>query len=143
MDPSTMLGPLDSLAPYIEEILLVLVVFNLFTRLLDHRRHRRQAEEGPEAVSRSLVHEASTVALLLGSFYYLTVHPHGGMVLSTLVVGMVIADFFEFEARKVEVRTEKPLERPKGALVASMLVLLYVLYQVAFFIIKPIWQNIV
>ncbi len=49
----------------------------------------------------------------------MTLHHHGGMVLSVLVLGAVITDFFEFESRKVEARRDIPLERPKGAIVAA------------------------
>jgi len=54
------------------------------------------------------------------------------MVMSVLVVGMVITDFFEFESRKVEARRDLPLDRPKAAIGAWVLALLYVLFQVAF-----------
>lgn len=142
-DPSTLLGPVDALAPFIEPVLVVLVVLNMLTRLAAHRSHTRQAEEGPEAVSRFLPHELSNGVLLLGAFYYTTVHHHGGVVLSTLVVGLVLTDFFEFEARRVEAREERPLDRPKAALTASMLVLGYALFQAAFFLVEPVWEGIV
>ncbi|PSQ16098.1 hypothetical protein BRD00_12090 [Halobacteriales archaeon QS_8_69_26] len=142
-DPSTLLGPVDALAPYIEPLLVVLVVLNMVTRLLAHRRHRKQVEEGAEAVARFVPHELSNVVLVLGSFYFMTVEHHGGMVLSMLVVGMVITDFFEFESRKVEVREERPLDRPKAALVASLLVLSYALFQAVFYLVRPYWSSIV
>jgi hypothetical protein len=142
-DPTSLLGPIDLLAPYVEYVVLGLVVVNVVTRLVAHRSHKRQAERGPEAVSRHPVHELSNVALLLGSFYFMTVQYTAGMVLSVLVLGLVIADFFEFEARKVEARTDEPLDRPKSALAASVLVLAYALFQSVFFLVEPIWSNIV
>jgi hypothetical protein len=142
-DPSSLLGPIDVFRPYAEYLVLVLVVVNMSTRLIAHRTHKRQAQDRPDAITRVMGHELSNVVLLLASFYYLSVHHHGGLVLSTLVVTLVIADFFEFEARKVEARSGGPLERPKSALVASMLVLGYALFQTLFFIVKPIWNGIV
>ena len=83
------------------------------------------------------------VLLVLASFYFLTLSHHSGIVLSVLVVGMVLADFFEFEARLVEARQDLPLEPPKGAMVASALVLLYAAYLALFFVIEPVWSRIV
>lgn len=142
-DPSTLLGPLDALAPYIEPLLVVLVVLNLLTRFQAHRVHRKQADEGVEAVERYTIHELSNVVLVLASFYYMTVDHHGGMVLSTIVLGLVLTDFFEFEARLVEVREDRPIDRPNAALMASLLALSYALYQALFFVVQPLWDVIV
>ena len=137
-------GPLDGLlAPVIEYVLLVLVLANLGTRLVAHKTHVRQADSGAEAISRHTLHEVSNVVLVLGSFYYLTVHHHSGLVLSVLVIGMVIADFFEFEARKVEAREDRSLDTPKGAIFASVIVAVYTLYVSLFFVIAPVWNAIV
>jgi hypothetical protein len=145
-------GPVDALLGagtgvadvlVIEALLFVLVLANLATRALAHRRHVSQAGEGAEAVTRFLPHEAANVLLLLGSFYYATVAYHGGMVMSALVVGLFITDFFEFESRKVEARRDLDLERPKGALFAATLVLFYASYQTLFFLVEGYFQAIV
>ena len=120
----------------IEAVILGLVVVNLITRHLAHRRHRSQAEEGAEAVSRFPLHEGVNVALVLATLYYTTLAHHAGVVMTMFVLGLFITDLFEFEARKVEARREVPLDRPKGAIVASSFVLLYAAYQVFFFAIK-------
>ncbi|WP_424003529.1 DUF7313 family protein [Haloarcula salina] len=153
MQPSvTLFGPLDTImgstAPggtyLIEYVLLVLVVANFFTRQLAHRRHTKQYEDdGAEAISRHPLHVTTNVALVLLSFYYTTLHQHGGMVLSVLVLGAVITDFFEFESRKVEARRDLPLERPKGAIVAALVVFMYAGYQSLFWVIKGPWSSIV
>jgi len=143
MQPLQLLGPLDLLAPYIEAILVVLVVVNMVTRILAFWSHQHQAKEGPEAVSRYLPHEVSNVVLVLASFYYLTVHAHGGFVLTAIVLSMFVADFFEFAARKVEAREERPLDRPKSAIAASLLALAYALFQAAFWIVAPYWGQVV
>jgi hypothetical protein len=145
MEPLQFLVPVDALVavegilPYVA---LALVLANMVTRLLGHRSHVEQAESEGE-VSRYLPHTATTSALLLASFAFMVVAPHGGMVLSVLVVGTVLADFFEFESRKVEARNDMTIERPKSALTGSLLVLLYAGYQSVFFVIQPVWSAIV
>jgi len=143
MEPSTLLGPIDGLEPYVEFVVLGLVVLNMAARALAHRRHSRQASDGADALSRHPLHEVSNALLVLGAFYYATVYPHPGTVMSVLVVGAVISDVFEFEARKVEARKDQALERPKAALFSSTLVLLYALYQALFFVVKPLWSSVV
>jgi len=145
MAPSvTLFGPLDTvLGGSMEPILLVLAVVNLVTRGLGHRRHVKQAEEGAEAIGRHPAHVASSILLVLAAFYYTTLAAHSGIVVSVLVVGMFIADFFELEARRVEARRGIEIERPKGAIGASVFVLLYTGYLALFFLIEPIWSAVV
>lgn len=117
----------------IEVVLLGLLVANMAVRAFDHRRHVSQArEDGAGAVARHPLHLLANLLLLLAAFYYLTLHPHAGMVTSVLVLGVVLADVFEFESRKVEARRDLDLDRPKAAISASLLALVYVLY-VTFF----------
>ncbi|WP_340100770.1 DUF7313 family protein [Salinibaculum salinum] len=138
-------GPVDSIfgveigiadVLVIEALLLALVVLNFVTRKIAHDRHVAQADDGAEAVSRFVPHEAINVVLLVGAFYYMTVSYHPGFVLSSLVIGLVLTDFFEFEARKAEARRGVSLERPKGALAAATIVLAYAAYQTLFFLIE-------
>jgi len=144
MDPATMLGPLDALQPYVEFVILGLVLANVVARLLEHRSHVAQAREGgAEAISRGPARVATNALLVLASFYYLTLHPHGGTVMSVLVLTMVLSDVFEFEARKVEARKETSLDVPKAAIGASGLVLAYAAFQALFFLIEPYWSAIV
>jgi hypothetical protein len=143
MEPLVLFGPLDLVDPFIEEILLVLALANVVTRQVAHARHRRQADEGAEAMTRHLGHEATNVLLVLASFYMLLVHYHGGFVMAMLVLGLVVTDFFEFEARKVEVRTDKPIELPKGALVASALVVGYAAFQALWAFVEVYWKAVI
>jgi hypothetical protein len=153
MQPSvTLFGPLDTIMGstgpgdvlLIEYVIVALVLANLVTRQLAHSRHKQQYEAGgAEAINRFPAHLASNIVLVIASFYYTTLAHHGGMVMSMLVLGAVITDFFEFEARKVEARRDIPLERPKGSIVAAMLVLAYAGYQSLFWIIAGPWQSIV
>jgi len=146
-DPTsvTLFGPLDTvLGPWMEHVLLVLVVAWFLTRKVAHDAYRRQAREGDaEALERHPLHTFTTWGLILGSLYYTTVHHHSGVVLSTLVIGTYIADFFEFEARKVEVREGHTLERPKGSLALGVVALLYAAYLSLFFLVEPLWNAVV
>ena len=145
MADASIFGPIDSVLAaelgigdviVIEAVILVLVLANFVTRKLAHDRHLRQSEDGVAAISRFLPHEAMNVLLVLGVFYYMTVDPHPGTVLSILALGLFLSDFFEFEARKVEARREIELERPKGSIVAGLLVLSYAGYQALFFLVE-------
>jgi len=127
----------------IELLLLGLVLGNFLTRKLAHDRHVSQAAEGAEAISRFGPHELTNVLLVVGSFYYMTVDHHAGMITSMFAVGLFIADFFEFEARNVEARRDIPLDRPKGALVAGLLLLAYTGYQTLFFLLEGPVSSII
>ncbi|WP_276271291.1 DUF7313 family protein [Haloarcula litorea] len=153
MQPSvTLFGPLDTIlgstAPggvlLVEYVLFALVLANFATRALAHRNHVSEYEDGgAESVSRYLPHEAMNVLLVVVSFFYTTLAQHGGMVMSTLVLGLVITDFFEFESRKVEARRDLDLERPKGSLVAAVVVFLYAGFQALFWVIEAPWSAVV
>ncbi|WP_435182886.1 DUF7313 family protein [Halobellus sp. EA9] len=148
MQPLQFLVPIDALESIdglLPTVVFALVVLNVLTRLLQHNRHERQAEEGDdEAISRWLPHTATTLAMVFASLLYMIVAPHGGMVMSVLVLGVFVTDFFEFESRKVEARSKsKDLERPTAAIGASIFALLYASYQSVFFLIAPIWNSIV
>jgi hypothetical protein len=129
------LGALEAVADVMPYAILVLVLANMVTRAISHRKHVKQAEDGEDALSRSIPHTLTNLLLILAAFAFMIVEPHGGMVLSVLVVSMFLADFFEFESRKVEARNDMSLEAPKGAITASLIVLLYAAYQSVFFIV--------
>jgi len=144
MEPLALLGPLDALGTNVQYLVLALVLVNAGTRARAHRQHARRAEaDGAEAVERDPLHEATNVLLVVASLYWVTVAYHGGVVMSVLVIGLVVTDFFEFEARKVEARKGDPLDAPKGALTAWGVVLLYAAYQSLFFLVADLWNAIV
>lgn len=137
-------GPfLDLVAPFIIYVVLIMVIVNMATRFLAHRRHVREARDEDAAVARYAPHTASTVLLVLVSFVYLATHQHGGIVMSTLVLGMFLADFFEFESRRVEARNAMAIEHPKSAVLASVVALTYAAYQALFFLISDYWNAII
>lgn len=131
------------IGPYIAYILLVLVLLNMVARLREYGQHESQAEDGADALERNSLRVATNALLVVGAFYYATVSYEAGIVLSALVIGMVLSDLFEFEARLVEARRGIPIERPKGSIAASVLVLLYVAYKTLFFVIAPVWNGII
>jgi hypothetical protein len=149
MQPLTLFGPIDALLggehhPAILYVLIVLAVANVITRAIAHRSHVRQArEEGADAISQHPAHVATSILLILASYYLATVELHAGIVLSVLVVGMFVTDLFELEVRRVEARNDRPIGRPNGAIAASVLVVLYAAYSSLFFVIAPVWNAIV
>mgnify|MGYP000412781659 CR=1 FL=1 len=145
MEPFVSLfGPIDLLAPYIEFVLLGLLVVNMAVRGWEHSQHVSQAEEGgADAIEQNSLRVATDFLLVLGAFYYVTVHHHGGLIFSVLVLGLFITDLFEFEARKVEARRGIEIEAPKGAIAASFLALLYIAFQSVFFLVAPVWNAVV
>jgi hypothetical protein len=148
MQPLQFLVPLDPLVAAesaIPFVVLALVLANMVTRLLAHRKHVEQAKDAEDdsEITRYLPHSVTTVLLVLASFAFLVVAPHGGMVMSVLVLGVFLADFFEFESRKVEARNGMEMERPKAAVTASIVALLYAAFQSLFFVVEPVWTAIV
>jgi len=136
-------GALDALEPYIAHVVLALVVVNMFTRIRAHAVHEQRVEDGADDLSRYLPHSITTIALVLAAFVFLIVEPHGGMVMAVLAIGLFLTDFFEFESRQVEARNDMTFERPKGAVAASLLALLYAGYQSLFVFIQPLWNLVV
>jgi hypothetical protein len=145
MQPLQFLVPLDALeavGPILPFVVLAFAVANIVTRLLQHSRHRDQADDDG-APSRWLPHTLTTLGLVFGSFLFMIVEPHGGMVMSVLALAVFVSDFFELESRRVEARSKsKDLERPTAAIGASAFALLYAGYQSLFFIIEPLWNAI-
>lgn len=142
METAMMLGPIDLLEPYIKYLVLILVIANMATRHREYQRHVDAVERDEDTLERYRPHVASNVLLVLASFYLLSVEYHSGVVLSILVLGLFISDFFDFEARQVEVRNDLELEHPKASIFASGLVFLYAAYLAVFFIVEPAWRLI-
>ncbi|MFB6131326.1 MAG: hypothetical protein ABEJ28_10955 [Salinigranum sp.] len=138
------LAPLQAAEGVLPTVILVFVLANMVTRYLAHRKHVEQAAAGDdEAVTRSALHTVTTVLLILITFAYAIVEPHTGVVMGVLILAMFLADFFEFESRRVEVRNEMELESPKSALAASFVVLLYAVFLSLFVYIAPIWNAVI
>ena len=147
----SLFGPIDAIlarslgpAPVIAYLLLGLLLANMLGRALEYRRQQSAADSGDwTGITRHPLRVATSFLLVVGAFYYMTVQHHGGMVFSILVLGMFVTDLFEFESRQVEVRNDRELDTPKGAIAASVLALLYILYQTLFFVIAPVWNSVI
>ncbi|MGM0604688.1 MAG: DUF7313 family protein [Halobacteriota archaeon] len=140
MDPLQFLVPLD----WIDEIgdviplaIFAVVLVNMLTRYLRHRTHVTQAENGDETLSRYLPHVVSNVALVLLVFLFMLYRPISGAIMAIPVVGVFVADVFEFEARNVEARNNMPIEWPKAGIAASSIVLIYAAYYGLRFLYAP------
>lgn len=146
-------GPLDAVlggTTTMAYVLLGLVLFNMITRVVSYRyfvseieRIQTEEEETVDSVRPHPVHTVSNLLLLLGSFYYTSLDQHTGIVATSLVLGVFITDFFEFESQKVDVRRDIKIEWPKGAIAASLLTLVYVGYLSLFQFVEPFWNAIV
>ena len=136
------LGWLAVVGPILPFAILTMVAVNAVTRLLAHRQHVRQAREG-DAVERHTLHDVTTVGLVLLCFLFAVHRPVGGALLSTVAVTVFLADLFEFEARNVEARNDLSIERPKGAMAASAILLLFAAYYGLFFVIDPIADALI
>lgn len=116
-------GALTTALPF---IVFVLAIVNVITRLIAHRTHVSQANEnGAEGIERHSLHTLTTLALVLVTFVYILVSLDTGIVLATFALTMFVADFFEFESRRVEARTDRPIGAPKAAIGASLFVIAY------------------
>jgi hypothetical protein len=132
------------LASAIPFIVLVLAMINAATRYIAHRQHVRQAEEhGAEGIERYQPHSVTNVLLVLATFYYILVDLHVGVILSTFALAMFISDFFEYEARLVEARTDRPLELPKAGLGASVFLLVYAGFIVLVTLLGQFWTPVI
>ena len=140
MDPLQFLIPLDWLnviGPILPFAILVMAVANLATRHLQHRQHVSQGADADD-VERFSIHAFTNIGLILLSFLFAVHAPTGGTILAVLVVTLLFADLFEFEARNVEARNDMPIEAPKSAIVASVLVVFYAAYYALYFLIADL-----
>ncbi len=133
---------IEVIGPILPFAILVLGVANLVTRYLAYQTHVQQAKTADE-VERYSPNSVTGIGLVFLSLVLTPYQPTGGTVLSILTITMLMADLFEFEARNVEARNEMTVERPKSALFASVLVLLYAGYYSLFFLIRPFWRLVV
>lgn len=142
MDPLQFLVPLgwiEVVGPVLPFAILVLALANLATRHLAHSRHVTQAESS-DSVDQFLPHVFTNVGLVLLSSLFTLYHPTGGVLLTTFAITVLLADIFEFEARNLEARNDMTIERPKSAMVASSLVLLYAVYYVLTAVNATFWS---
>lgn len=145
MQALSLFGPVDTvLEPVIGFLILGLLLVNMGTRLYAHRKTVKESRDAEaDDLSRPLLHVATNLLLLAATFYYLTLHHHAGIVLSTLVVGLVLTDYFEFDATLAQIREGRDVEPPRASVAASVLVFLYIAYLTLFFLVKPFWNAVI
>ena len=145
MQALSLFGPVDAvLEPIIGYVVLLLLLVNMVTRLYAHRRTVKRARDAEaDEIDRPLIHVATNLLLVLATFYYLTLYHHSGIVLSALVVGLVLTDYFEFDAALVQIREERDVEAPKASIGAAVVALLYIAYLTLFDVIKPFWNAVI
>lgn len=144
MDPLQFLVPLgwiEVIGPMLPFAILVMALANVVTRHLAHNQHVEQATERDE-VDQYFPHAFTNFGLLIVCLVFTIYHVTGGAILSIIVITMVIADLFEFEARNVEARNDLTVERPKSAIVTSGLVLIWTMYYVLVAANLPFWRAI-
>lgn len=133
-----------ALAAAIPFVVFVLALINVVTRVLAHRSHVSQADEhGADGIERYPPHTATTLALVLATFYYILVDLHVGIPLAAFALTAFIADFFEYEARLVEARTDQPLEAPKAAIGASLFVAVYAGFIAVVTLVGSFWSPVI
>ncbi|WP_122091350.1 DUF7313 family protein [Halalkalicoccus subterraneus] len=133
-----------ALAAAIPFIVFALALVSLVTRLLAHRRHVSQADEhGAEGITRYTPHEVISFVLVLTTFYYVLVDLHIGVSLAAFAITAFVADFFEFESRLVEARTDRSLEAPKAAIGATLCVVAYAGFIALVAVAGSFWSPVI
>ena len=132
------LGWIETVGPLLPIAILTLAVGNIITRLLSHRKHKQQVEDGEEGLDRYPPHVFTTTGLVILGLLFTVHRPTSGMILMLPLIGLFITDFFEFESREVEARNDLEFERPKAGIAISMLVLVYAAYYGLPFLYQPV-----
>lgn len=145
MDPLQFLVPLgwiEVVGPMLPFAIFTLALANVATRHRAYSQHVDQAAERDE-VDQYLPHVFTNFGLLIVCLLFTLHNVTGGAILSVIVLTMVIADLFEFEARNVEARNDMTIEKPKSAIVTSLLVLVWTVYYVLVAANLQIWDAII
>jgi len=132
------LGWIETVGPLLPIAILTLAVGNIITRLLSHRKHKQQVEDGEEGLDRYPPHVFTTTGLVILGMLFTVHRPTSGMILMLPLIGLFITDFFEFESREVEARNDLEFERPKAGIAVSLLVLVYAAYYGLPFLYQPV-----
>ena len=132
------LGWIETIGPLLPVAILTLVVVNLITRLLSHRKHKQQVAADSEELDRYPPHVFTTTGVVVLGLLFTIYRPTSGMILMVPVIGLFITDFFEYESREVEARNDMTFEQPKAGIAVSLLVLVYAAYYALPFLYEPV-----
>jgi hypothetical protein len=144
MDPLQFLVPLgwiETIGPIIPIGILVLVVANIGTRILENRRQAYQAEND-EPLTRHPLNTITTMGIVTLGLLFVLYRPISGMIMMIAIFGLFVADVFEFEGRRVEADNGLEFEWPKATLGATGLTLIYAMYYALTPLYSPILDMI-
>ena len=121
------LGWIETVGPSIPIAIFVLVIANIGTRIKENRMQARQAKNGEE-ITRHPLNTFVTMGIVTLGLLFVVYRPTSGMILMLPIIGLFIADVFEFEGRRVEADNDLDFEWPKATLFSLGLALIYAAY---------------
>lgn len=130
MDPLQFLVPLgwiETIGPIAPIGILVLVLANIGTRILENRKQAYQVEQD-EPLTRHPLNTITTMGIVTLGLLFVVYRPISGMIMMIPITGLFVADVFEFEGRQVEANNDLAFEWPKATLFATGLTLIYAMY---------------
>jgi len=130
MDPLQFLVPLgwiETIGPIAPIGILVLVLANIGTRILENRKQAYQLEQD-EPLTRHPLNTITTMGIVTLGLLFVLYRPISGMIMMIPIFGLFVADVFEFEGRQVEANNDLAFEWPKATLFATGLTLIYAMY---------------
>ena len=131
------LGWIETIGPIVPIAILVLVVANIGARIVENRRQEWQAEHD-EPLTRHPANTFTTMGIVTLGLLFIVYRPISGMIMMIPILGLFIADVFEFEGRQVEADNGLEFEWPKATLLATGLTLIYAFY----YALPPLYQPI-
>ncbi len=121
------LGWIETVGPIIPIAILVLVIANIGTRIKENRMQAQQAKNDEE-ITRHPLNTFVTMGIVTLGLLFVVYRPTSGMILMLPIIGLFIADVFEFEGRRVEADNDLDFEWPKATLFSLGLALIYAAY---------------
>ena len=121
------LGWIETVGPIIPIAIFVLIIANVGTRIKENRMQATQAEAGDE-ITRHPLNTFVTMGIVTLGLLFTVYRPTSGMIMMIPIIGLFIADVFEFEGRRVEADNNLDFEWPKATLFSIGLTLIYAAY---------------
>jgi phosphatidylglycerophosphate synthase len=144
MDPLQFLVPLgwiETIGPIVPIGILVLVVANIGTRILENRMQAHQVKND-EPLTRHPLNTFTTMGIVTLGLLFTVYRPISGMIMMIAIFGLFVADVFEFEGRQIEADNGLEFEWPKATLGATGLTLIYAMYYALTPLYSPILDMI-
>jgi len=144
MDPLQFLVPLgwiETIGPIAPIGILVLVLANIGTRILENRKQAYQLEQD-EPLTRHPLNTITTMGIVTLGLLFVLYRPISGMIMMIAIFGLFVADVFEYEGRQVEADNDLEFEWPKATLLAAGLTVIYAMYYALTPLYSPILDAI-